>query len=95
VRITADYSIPVILYDQVGCSNSTLLPDTLGDTTFWTVDLFIVELDNLINFFDIKDNYDFLGQSWGTILGYEYIISCQPKGIKHYVIADGISSRKL
>lgn len=94
-RLTADYGIPVILYDQVGCGNSTLLPDTFGDTSFWTVDLFMAELDNLIKFLDIEDDYDFLGHSWGTILGCEYIISRQPKGIKHHVIADGISSGKL
>ena len=94
-RMTVDYGIPVILYDQVGCGNSTLLPDTLGDTSFWTVDLFMAELDNLVKHFGIQDDYDFLGQSWGTILGCEYVISRQPKGMKHHIIANGVSSGKL
>lgn len=94
-RMTAEYGIPVILYDQLGCGNSTLLPDTLGDTSFWTVDLFMAELDNLIKFFAIEDDYDFLGQSWGTILGCEYVISRQPRGMKHYIISNGVSSGKL
>jgi L-proline amide hydrolase len=67
----------------------------MGDTNFWTVNLFMAELDNLLKFLDIEDDYDFLGHSWGTVLGCEYIISRQPKGMKHYVITDGFSSRKL
>jgi L-proline amide hydrolase len=94
-RMTADYGIPVILYDQVGCGKSTLLPEKMGDTNFWTVDLFMAELDNLLKFLDIEDDYDFLGHSWGTVLGCEYIISRQPKGMKHHVITDGFSSGKL
>jgi L-proline amide hydrolase len=94
-RMTAEYGIPVILYDQVGCGKSTLLPETMGDTSFWTVDLFMAELDNLVKALNIEDDYDLLGQSWGTILGCEYIISRQPKGMKHYVISDGVSSGRL
>jgi proline-specific peptidase len=94
-RMTADYGIPVILYDQVGCGKSTLLPEMMGDTSFWTIDLFMAEFDNLLKFFDIEDDYDFFGHSWGTILGCEYIISRQPTGMKHHVIADGVSSGKL
>lgn len=94
-RLTADHGIPVILYDQVGCGNSTLLPETLGDTNFWTIDLFMDELDNLIRFFNIGDDYDFLGQSWGTILGSEYAITRQPKGMKHCVLSNGVTSGKL
>ncbi|KAL6886741.1 proline-specific peptidase [Trichoderma evansii] len=94
-RLTAEHGIPVILYDQIGCGNSTLLPETLGDTKFWTVDIFMAELDNLLKALNIEDDYDLLGQSWGTILGAEYIISRQPKGMKHYIISNGIASGKL
>ncbi|KAL7940431.1 proline-specific peptidase [Trichoderma barbatum] len=93
--LTADHGIPVILYDQIGCGNSTLLPETTGDINFWTVDIFMAELDNLLKALNIEDNYDFLGQSWGTILGSEYIISRQPQGMKHYVISNGVASGKL
>ncbi|KAK6443937.1 L-proline amide hydrolase [Trichoderma asperellum] len=93
--LTADYGIPVILYDQIGCGNSTLLPETIGDISFWTVDLFMAELDNLLKALNVEDDYDFLGQSWGTILGNEYIISRQPKGMKHYIISNGVASGKL
>lgn len=94
-RMTEGYGIPVILYDQIGCGKSTALPETMGDISFWTVDLFMAELDNVIKFFGIEDDYDFLGHSWGTVLGCEYIISRGPRGMKHYIIADGFSSGKL
>ncbi|KAH8805484.1 Alpha/Beta hydrolase protein [Xylogone sp. PMI_703] len=94
-RMTTDYGIPVILYDQIGCGKSTLLPETMGDTSFWTVELFMAELDNLIKFFNIEDDYDYLGQSWGTILGCSYVLSRQPKGMKHHAISNGLSSGKL
>jgi L-proline amide hydrolase len=49
------HSIPIILYDQLGCGNSTHLPELAGDTLFWTVDLFIAELDNLISHLGYKN----------------------------------------
>ncbi len=38
---------PVIHYDQIGCGNSTHLPEKGGD--FWTPQLFVDELENLID----------------------------------------------
>ena len=56
---------PVIMYDQLGCGNSTRLPEKAGDGAFWTVDLFLSELENLLTKLGIIDDYDLLGQSWG------------------------------
>ncbi|UKZ74803.1 hypothetical protein TrVFT333_002473 [Trichoderma virens FT-333] len=39
----------------------TLLPEITGDINFWTIDLFMAELDNLLKALSIEDNYDFLG----------------------------------
>ncbi|KAI1357799.1 proline-specific peptidase [Xylaria arbuscula] len=41
------YGIPIVYYDQVCCGRSTHYRETMGDTSFWTFDLFIRELDNL------------------------------------------------
>ena len=38
----------VIHYDQLGCGNSTLLPDKGAD--FWTPQLFVDELENLVDY---------------------------------------------
>jgi hypothetical protein len=33
----------------IGCDRSTRLPEKMGDESFWTLDLFVKELDNLID----------------------------------------------
>ncbi len=62
---------PVILYDQFGSGRSTHLPDTIGNETIWTFDLFISELDNLIKTLGIK-SYDLVGQSAGGMLAAQW-----------------------
>lgn len=75
----------VIHYDQLGNGNSTRLPDMGPD--FWTVDLFLEELDSLLKHLGIKERYAFLGQSWGGMLGAEHAV-LQPAGLKALVIAN-------
>lgn len=76
---------PVIHYDQLGNGNSTRLPEKGPD--FWTVGLFLEELDALLRHLAIQDRYAFLGQSWGGMLGAEHAVR-QPKGLKALVIAN-------
>ena len=83
---------PVIHYDQLGSGRSTHLPDKGGD--FWTVDLFLEELDTLLAFFGIQDRYFLLGQSWGGMLGAEHAIR-QPAGLKALVISNSPASMEL
>ena len=47
--VAVTHKIPVIMYDQLGCGNSTHLPEKMGDGDFWTPDLFLAELDNLLS----------------------------------------------
>ena len=75
----------VIHYDQVGNGRSTHLRDAPKD--FWTVDLFLAELDNLLVQLGIKDRYALLGQSWGGMLGAEHAVR-RPTGLKALVIAN-------
>lgn len=83
---------PVIHYDQLGSGRSTHLRDKGGD--FWTVDLFLEELDNLLDHFGIADRYFLLGQSWGGMLGAEHAIR-QPAGLKALVISNSPASMEL
>ncbi|MBY2910206.1 proline iminopeptidase-family hydrolase [Rhizobium leguminosarum] len=76
---------PVIHYDQLGNGNSTRLPEKGPD--FWTVGLFLEELDTLLSLLGIRDRYAFLGQSWGGMLGAEHAVR-QPQGLKALVIAN-------
>ncbi|MEH7839386.1 proline iminopeptidase-family hydrolase, partial [Rhizobium laguerreae] len=76
---------PVIHYDQLGNGNSTRLPEKGPD--FWTVGLFLEELDALLSHLGIQQHYAFLGQSWGGMLGAEHAVR-RPEGLKALVIAN-------
>jgi L-proline amide hydrolase len=82
----------VVHYDQLGCGRSTHLPDKGAD--FWTVQLFLDELDNLLAHLGIADRYALLGQSWGGMLGAEHAIR-RPAGLTSLVIADSPASMEL
>jgi L-proline amide hydrolase len=73
----------------MGNGQSTHLP--LKDPSFWTTDLFIDELVNLLSHFRIGDDFYLLGHSWGGIFATEFIICRQPSGLKHLVLANSLT----
>lgn len=79
----------VVHYDQLGNGRSTHLPEAPAD--FWTVDLFLAELDTLLDHLGIRDGYCLLGQSWGGMLAAEHAVR-RPAGLKALVIANSPSS---
>jgi L-proline amide hydrolase len=83
---------PVIHYDQLGCGNSTHLPD--ADPSYWTVELFLDELDNLLEHLGIADDYHLLGQSWGGMLSAEHAVR-RPAGLRRLVISNSPASMPL
>lgn len=83
---------PVIHYDQLGGGRSTLLADRGAD--FWTVDLFLAELDNLLSVLGISNEYHLLGQSWGGMLGAEHAIR-RPSGLRGLVLSNAPASMDL
>ncbi len=83
---------PVIHYDQLGTGFSTHLPDKGAD--FWTVQLFLDELDNLLAALGIADGYHILGQSWGGMLAAEHAVR-RPAGLRGLVIANSPASMGL
>ncbi|HUX05524.1 MAG TPA: proline iminopeptidase-family hydrolase [Acidimicrobiales bacterium] len=88
----ADEGRPVIHYDQLGCGNSTHLPDR-GEQ-FWTVDLFVEELENLLSGLGVADDFHLLGQSWGGMLGAEFAVR-RPRGLRSLVISNSPASMDL
>lgn len=90
--LATNHNIPVIFYDQFGCGKSTHLQEKKGDTAFWTVDLFLNELANLISHFGIQ-SYDLFGNSWGGMLAAEHGIT-KPRGLRKLIIADSPASMK-
>jgi L-proline amide hydrolase len=83
---------PVIHYDQIGNGRSTHLPD--ADPSYWTVELFVAELDNLLAGLGVAGSYHLLGQSWGGMLGAEFAVR-RPAGLQRLVIADSPASMPL
>ncbi|KAI0019872.1 proline iminopeptidase [Xylariomycetidae sp. FL0641] len=81
------YQIPAIFYDQIGCGRSTHFGDKLGDASFWTFELFLEELENLVSHFGLHElGFYLLGQSWGGMLGGAYACT-KPQGLKKLVLA--------
>ena len=89
---------PVILYDQIGNGRSTHLPGK--PTSFWSIDLFVAELENVIRFFSpIPISYDIVGHSWGGTLAAEYASRHPPIlgffGLRRIVLTDASPQRSL
>jgi len=80
---------PVVHYDQVGNGRSSHYPDRGAE--FWTVDLFVRELHNLVDALGIAGRHHVLGQSWGGFLAQEYALT-QPSGLQSLVLADTAAS---
>jgi len=73
---------PVIFYDQLGCG----LSDRPDDESLWTLERFVEELDQV--HLGLKlDRVHLLGQSWGTMLAVEYMLTRQPKGVKSLILS--------
>lgn len=79
----------VVHYDQVGNGRSTHYPDRGAE--FWKPELFVRELQNLVESLGIADRHHVLGQSWGGFLGQEYAFT-QPSGLRSLVLADTAAS---
>ncbi|MFE5796720.1 proline iminopeptidase-family hydrolase [Streptomyces sp. NPDC056503] len=83
---------PVVHYDQLGNGGSTRLPDQ--DPGFWTVQLFLDELDNLIGHLGIVDGYVLFGHSWGGMLAARHAAE-RPAGLRGLVVANSPASYPL
>jgi len=73
---------PVIFYDQLGCGNS----DKPEDKSLWTIGHYVEELDRVKRALKLE-NLHILGQSWGTMLAVEYMLTGKATGIKSLVLA--------
>jgi L-proline amide hydrolase len=92
MRALAEDGRAVVLYDQLGCGNSTHLPD--ADPGFWTVELWVEELANLVAALGIERRFHLLGQSWGGMLAPEYVLA-HPGGVLSLSICDSPASNEL
>jgi L-proline amide hydrolase len=81
-----------VLYDQVGCGQSTHLPDAPAE--FWSPQLFKDELVELTRKVGVADRYAVVGQSWGGMLALEHALD-HPPGLRAIVVADSPASMTL
>jgi len=79
----------VIFYDQLGCGNS---PHP-SDPDKWTVQLFLDEVAAVRDALGL-DRIHLLGQSWGGMLAFEYMLP-RPDGVASLIICDSLSSVPL
>lgn len=91
VEHLTDTGRTVIHYDQLGCGNSTHLPQAPAD--FWTPELFVEEFANLVDQQQIGE-YHLLGQSWGGMLAAEIAVR-QPAGLRSVAICNSPASMPL
>ena len=82
----------VVHYDQLGCGNSTHLPD--ADPDFWSVGLFVEELRNLVDSLGVGERFHLVGQSWGGMLGPEFMLA-DGAGVRSLTICDSPASMPL
>ncbi|ESK94107.1 proline-specific peptidase [Moniliophthora roreri MCA 2997] len=92
--LTKMLQIPLVVYDQIGTGRSTHYPNKMGDVAFWTEELFVRELDNLINNLGISDGYILCGHSWGGMLAARHAVR-QPKGLKKLILMSAPADMKL
>jgi proline iminopeptidase len=72
---------PVIFFDQLGCGRS----DHPNDTTLWTIPRFVQEVQAVRAALGYKEIH-LLGNSWGTLLAHEYLLT-KPEGVKSVVMS--------
>ncbi|MFD5598969.1 proline iminopeptidase-family hydrolase [Leucobacter sp. NPDC058333] len=81
----------VIHYDQIGCGNSSHLPE--ADPEYWTPALFVREFINLVDALGLVD-YHVVGQSWGGMLAAEIAVT-RPSGLRSIAICNSPASMEL
>ncbi|MGV8090834.1 MAG: proline iminopeptidase-family hydrolase [Mangrovibacterium sp.] len=78
---------PVIFYDQLGCGNS----DKPDDTSLWTIERFVDEIHQIRKALGLKTVH-ILGQSWGTSLAVDYLLSKHPRGVVSLILSGPLLS---
>lgn len=93
----AEPTRPMIFYDQIGNGRSTHLRHLRGDERFWTMDLFMAELSNLVCQLGLGSRtFDLHGQSWGGMLGAEYAIrGAHRQQIRKLILSNSLASTAL
>jgi proline iminopeptidase len=81
---------PVVFYDQRDSGQS----DRTGDRTLWNIESFMDDLETLRHQLGL-DKLHILGQSWGSMLTSEYMVSRKPDGVMSLIFSGANFSSQL
>lgn len=84
----------MVLYDQIGSGRSTRLPETASVKDFWTADIFLEQLRQLVSFLGVEGGFDVLGSSWGGMIGSQFASTC-PAGLRRLILVNTAGSKVL
>lgn len=88
-----DLPVPLVFYDQIGNGRSTHLPDKNGDESFWSIDLFKDELNNLLRHLGLDSRpIDLYGHSWGGMLAAEWAVTSASAHLRYLIISNSLAS---
>lgn len=77
-----DKGLRLVTWDQLGCGES----DAPTDPALWTLQRFVGETEAVRSGLDLG-TVDLLGQSWGAVLGLEYVLR-HPDRVRTFIAAD-------
>ena len=87
----ADFGIPLIFYDQLGCGYSKV---PKNHKISWNFRIFLDEFENLVKYFNLK-KYNILGHSWGGMLALEYVCNFKHDGLQKLILFSTLPSTKI
>ena len=87
----ADFGIPLIFYDQLGCGYSKV-PKNLGIA--WNFPLFLEDFENLVKYFGLK-KFSILGHSWGGMLALEWVCNFPHSNLDKLILFSTLPSTKI
>ncbi len=78
---------PVVFYDQLGCGNS----DRPENISLWSIERFVDELHRVRKALGLKKVH-IIGQSWGSSLAVDYLLSENSEGVLTLVLSGALLS---
>jgi proline iminopeptidase len=85
----ADHGYRVVIHDQLGTGRS----DKPKDMSLWHIKRYVEEVEAVRKALKLN-RVHLLGQSWGTWLGFEYLLT-YPRGVKTFICANGTAEIAL
>ena len=87
----AEFAIPLIFYDQLGCGYSKVAKN---HKISWNFQIFLDEFENLLKYFNLK-KYNVLGHSWGGMLALEYVCNFPHDGLSKLILFSTLPSTRI